>query len=139
MSGKGHKGKTIGKGFKTANRPGIKGRSAGKAGSTVTGPVPRMLGLCRRAGKVLSGDTAVEKSVLRNEVKALVMARDAAPRSKEKYIRLAEEKSIPVFFYASRDELGKLLGKPPRAVVAITDEQLARGVAGAMERGDAGL
>jgi len=105
----------------------------------VTGAVQRMLGLCRRAGKVLSGGTAVEKSILRNEVKALVLARDAAPRSKEKYIRLADEKSIPIFFYASRDELGKLLGKPPRAVVAITDEQLARGIAGAMERGDADL
>jgi len=105
----------------------------------VTGPVQRMLGLCRRAGKVLSGGAAVEKSILRNEAKALVVAIDAAPRSKEKYVKMADEKSIPVFFYASRDELGELLGKPPRAVAAITDEQLARGVAGAMERGDAGL
>lgn len=105
----------------------------------MTGPAARMIELCRRAGKVLSGDTAVEKGIQRKKVKALLLAGDAAKRSKEKYIRLAEENNIPVFFYASRDELGKLLGKPPRTVVAITDEQLARGVTGAMERGDAGL
>jgi len=105
----------------------------------VTGPAWRMLELCRRAGKILSGGAAVEKSILRNEAKALVLAIDAAPRTKEKYVQMANEKSIPVFFYASRDELGALLGKPLRAVAAITDEQLARGVAGAMERGEAGL
>lgn len=98
-----------------------------------------MLEICRRAGKVISGDTAVEKGILRDEVKALLVAEDASARSKEKYTGLAEENRIPVFFYASKEQLGKLLGKPPRTVVGITDEQLARGIAGAMERGDAGL
>lgn len=103
------------------------------------GVVAQMLGLCRRAGKVISGDTAVRNSITKNEAKLLVIACDAADRSKVDFMQLAKQKNIPVFFYASKNELGILLGKAPRTVAAITDEQLARGIAGAMERGEADL
>lgn len=103
------------------------------------GGIAHMLGLCRRAGKVVSGDTAVRNSILRNEVKLLILTRDAAKRTQDNFLQLAKEKDIPVFYYASKNELGTLLGKAPRTVAAITDEQLARGIAGAMERGEAGL
>ncbi len=105
----------------------------------MTGRVEQMIGLCRRAGKVVSGDIAVRKAILSRKAKALVLAQDAAPRSKEKFIKLAKDNNIPVFYYASTIVLGDLLGKAPRAVAAITDEHLARGVARAMEGGDAGL
>ncbi|SFG49630.1 Ribosomal protein L7Ae [Desulfotomaculum arcticum] len=98
-----------------------------------------MLGLCRRAGKVISGDTAVRNGLLKNEVRLIIIANDAAIKSKDNYLLLAKENNIPAFCYASKNELGILLGKAPRTVVAITDEQLARGVAGAMERGDNGI
>ncbi|SFR01709.1 L7Ae/L30e/S12e/Gadd45 family ribosomal protein [Desulfoscipio geothermicus] len=105
----------------------------------MTGVVAQMLGLCRRAGKVISGDTAVRNGFLKDEVKLLILARDASERSKDDFVHLAKEKNVPVFYYASKNELGILLGKAPRTVAAITDEQLARGVAGAMERGEADL
>lgn len=105
----------------------------------MTGGIASMLGLCRRAGKVVSGDTATRQSILKNEVKLLILAGDTAKRTKENFIQLAEEKDIPVFCYATKNELGILLGKKPRTVVAITDEQLARGITRAMERGEAGL
>lgn len=98
-----------------------------------------MLGLSRRAGKVISGDTAVRNGLLRNEVKLILIANDAASKSKENYLLLAKEKNIPAFCCASKNELGVLLGKAPRTVVAIIDEQLARGVAKAIERGDNGI
>jgi len=97
-----------------------------------------MLGLCRRAGKVISGDTAVRNGLSRNEVRLMIIAADAAIRSKENFLLLAKDNNIPAFCCASKNELGILLGKAPRTVVAITDEQLARGVVGAMERGDNG-
>ncbi|WP_027363804.1 L7Ae/L30e/S12e/Gadd45 family ribosomal protein [Desulfotruncus alcoholivorax] len=105
----------------------------------MTCKIADMLGLCRRAGKVISGDTAVRNGLSRNEVKLIIIAGDAAVRSKENFLLLAKENSIPAFCYASKNELGNLLGKAPRTVVAITDEQLAQGVAGAIERGDNGI
>lgn len=105
----------------------------------MTGKLADMLGLCRRAGKVISGDTAVRNGLSRNEVKLIIIADDAAVKSKENFMLLARENNIPAFCCASKNELGILLGKAPRTVVAITDEQLARGVAGAIERGDHGI
>lgn len=101
--------------------------------------VAHMLGLCKRAGKVVSGDTAVCNAIAKNKVNLIIMADDAAKRSKDKFVLLAKEKDIPVFYYSSKNELGVLLGKNPRTVVAITDEQLARGITGAIERGESGI
>lgn len=98
-----------------------------------------LLGLCRRAGKVISGETAVQSAILKNEVKLLILACDASKRSQENFMQLAKNNNIPVFHYSTKNELGFLLGKAPRAAVAITDEQLARGIAGAMERGEVDL
>ncbi len=105
----------------------------------MTDVVASLLGLCRRAGKVISGETAVQNAFLKNEVKLLILAGDASKRSQEKFIQLAQENSVPAFCYSSKNELGFLLGKAPRTAVAIIDEQLARGIAGAMERGEVNL
>ncbi len=105
----------------------------------MTDAVANLLGLCRRAGKVVSGETAVQNAFLKNEVKLLILAGDASKRSRGKFVQLAKENSVPTFCYSSKNELGFLLGKAPRTVVAIIDEQLARGIAGAMERGEIDL
>ncbi len=101
--------------------------------------VAGLVGLCRRAGKVVSGETAVQNAFVKNEVRMLILASDASKRSQEKFVQLAKENSVPAFFYSSKNELGFLLGKAPRTAVAIIDEQLARGIAGAMERGEVNL
>jgi len=105
----------------------------------VTDAVANLLGLCRRAGKVISGETAVQNAFLKNEVRLLILATDASKRSKENFIQLAKEKNVPAFCYSSKNDLGFLLGKAPRTAVAVIDEQLARGIAGAMERGEVNL
>ncbi|KAF1084568.1 putative ribosomal protein YlxQ [Sporotomaculum syntrophicum] len=105
----------------------------------MTDAVANLLGLCRRAGKVISGETAVQNAFMKNEIKLLILAGDASKRSQEKFMQLAKENSVPAFCYSSKNELGFLLGKAPRTVVAIIDEQLARGIAGAMERGEIDL
>jgi len=105
----------------------------------VTDAVANLLGLCRRAGKVISGETAVQNAFLKNEVRLLILAADASKRSQEKFIQLAKENNVPAFCYSSKNELGFLLGKAPRTAVAVIDEQLARGIAGAMERGEVNL
>jgi len=105
----------------------------------MTDPIANLLGLCRRAGKIISGETAVRNSFLKNEVKLLILAHDSSPRSRENLLLLAENNGVPAFYYSSKDKLGNLLGKAPRAVVAVTDEQLARGVMKAIERGEINL
>ncbi|MEW5953529.1 MAG: ribosomal L7Ae/L30e/S12e/Gadd45 family protein [Bacillota bacterium] len=95
-----------------------------------------MLGLCRRAGRLTSGDQAVRKELARDKVKLLVLAEDASKRTNLAFNEIAQSRRIPVIICCSREVLGQILGKPPRSVVAILDEQFARGMLRASGRGE---
>lgn len=98
--------------------------------------VLNMIGLARRAGCVDSGDAAVRFSIGRRRARLIILADDAAVRTREAFERLAREAGIPLRLYGTKDNLGRILGKPARSVLAITGESLARGVVKAMERGE---
>ncbi|OAT85867.1 L7Ae/L30e/S12e/Gadd45 family ribosomal protein [Desulfotomaculum copahuensis] len=90
--------------------------------------VQRLLGLARRAGQLVSGDTAVRQTVNRGRAHLLVLAGDAAPRTARAFQELASAAALPVIIFGSRAELGCLLGCPLRAVAVVTDRHLARGI-----------
>lgn len=95
-----------------------------------------LLGLCRRAGKVTSGEQAVRKELAHDKVKLLILAGNASSRLVADYTSMAQSRMIPVIICCTRDLLGQILGKPPRSVVAILDEQFARGLLRASGRGE---
>lgn len=94
--------------------------------------VHRLLGLARRAGVLVGGDTAVRQTVNRGRAHLLVLAGDAAPRTARAFHELASTAALPVITFGSRAELGCLLGHSLRAVAAVTDGQLARGILAVM-------
>ncbi|MFZ5634827.1 MAG: L7Ae/L30e/S12e/Gadd45 family ribosomal protein [Bacillota bacterium] len=103
----------------------------------MAGTVLNMIGLARRAGHVRSGDAAVRSTIVRREARLIILAEDAAERTKKVFGRLAGDAGMPMIFYGTRDNLGRVLGKPSRSVVAITDENFARDIIRRMERGEA--
>ena len=58
--------------------------------------VLNILGLAQRAGRLLSGDFIVERSVKRQAYPLLIMAEDCAPNNAKKYIHLAETHKVPL-------------------------------------------
>ncbi|MFZ5646310.1 MAG: L7Ae/L30e/S12e/Gadd45 family ribosomal protein [Bacillota bacterium] len=105
----------------------------------MAGSVLNMIGLARRAGHVESGDAAVRSAVDRGKVILLILAEDAAERTRRAFGRLAGDAGIPLISCGTKEDLGKILKKPARSVVAITDKNFARGIVGALERGGAKL
>lgn len=96
----------------------------------------KMIGLGQRAGKLVSGDFAVKDALARGRVKLLVIAENAAERTRKELTGIAGSKNIPMISYGSKEELGSLIGKSPRSAVAFTDEQMARGILRTLERGE---
>lgn len=90
--------------------------------------VSRLIGLARRCGRLVSGEAAVREAVRRGRAGLLVLAEDAAPRTARSFRELARAGAVPVITCGSRDELGRLLGSTPRAVAAVIDEHLTRGI-----------
>lgn len=95
-----------------------------------------MIGLGQRAGKLMSGDYAVREALARGKAKLLIVAADAATRTRQELSEMAGLKNIPTITYGSKGELGRLIGKSPRSAVVFTDEHMVRGILGAWERGE---
>ncbi len=88
----------------------------------------RLLGLGLRAGNVVVGVAGVRAGLQRGQVVCVVLALDAGDRTREKVVRLAEAKQIPVLRGPVAAELGAVLGKPPVQAAGVTDPALARGL-----------
>ena len=87
-----------------------------------------MIGMSARAGKVLSGEFAVEKGVKTYKAYLLILAADASDNTKKKFKNMCEFYEVPLIEYATKDILGGAIGKEMRSMVAITDEGLADAV-----------
>jgi ribosomal protein L7Ae-like RNA K-turn-binding protein len=84
-----------------------------------------LLGLAAAAGKVSSGNTAVEEAFKKNKVKLLLLAGDCAENTINEYKKSAEKANI-CYYILDTAELGKSIGKPERKAVCITDNQFAQ-------------
>ncbi len=84
------------------------------------------LGLAQRAGQVSSGEAAADAVVKKGKAKLVLVAADAAEKTKDYFITLAEQKKIPWIECGRKTSLGAAIGKSPRSVAVITEENFAR-------------
>jgi len=87
-----------------------------------------LLGLAKKAGKVVSGDYAVKSAVKNREAKLLLVAGDTSNRAKKEYFYLADSNDIPIIEVSCKSDLGLIVGKSLRAAVAVIDENFARAI-----------
>ena len=83
------------------------------------------LGLATRAGKVVSGEFSVEKSVRQHRAKLVIVSEEASENSRKNFRNLCTYYKIPLYFFGSKEELGAACGKELRVSVAVEDEGLA--------------
>ena len=83
-----------------------------------------MLGLCMRAGKLLSGEKAVIQAVRAGGACAVVLDRAAAKNATKAVTDACAWHEVPLVL-APENELGYAIGKPGRMVAAITDPSFA--------------
>ena len=83
-----------------------------------------MLGLCMRAGKIISGEKACVQAIRMGGAYAVVMDKGAAKNATKTVTDACSYHEVPLIF-APEDELGFAIGKPGRMVAAITDPSMA--------------
>ena len=83
------------------------------------------LGLATRAGRVVSGEFCVEKSVRQRRARLVLVSEDASENSRKNFRNLCTYYKVPLYFFGSREELGAARGKEARVSAAIEDEGLA--------------
>lgn len=90
-----------------------------------------LLGLGARAGQLVIGVDAVRSALQGDRCRAVVLARNAGPRARDKVERLARARGLPVVQGPDAAALGTALGRPPVQAVGIRDRALAHGVVAA--------
>lgn len=87
-----------------------------------------LLGLCARAGKIVSGMDAVSDEIKRNKIKLLIVAEDASAKTVSNIKYLAEKKKIPIIRIGTMENNSKAIGKENRAIIGIKDKNIADGI-----------
>jgi ribosomal protein L7Ae-like RNA K-turn-binding protein len=90
-----------------------------------SGKVVSLLGLARRARKVVSGAEAVESAMRRRRARLILTAIDASAGSVEKIRALARATGTACYRLLSKEELGAAVGGAPRSCIVVTDSHFA--------------
>jgi len=89
----------------------------------------KLLSLARKSGRVVSGAETVHRSLASGAVKYLLVAADASAQTIERLIGWGMANEAKVYQVAlSVDDLGRVLGKAPRAVAGMRSGEISRAV-----------
>lgn len=87
-----------------------------------------LLGLCQKAGKLVSGEFSCENAVKKMQAKLVLVAEDASSNTKKLFHDKCTYRKICMVEFGSKEELGKAIGKDLRASIAILDAGFAEKV-----------
>lgn len=83
--------------------------------------ITSLLGLAQKAGKIASGELAVEKAVKSGQAKLLIIATDCSDATKKNYRDMTTYYNVELYEEFSKEELGACIGKVYRAALAVID------------------
>ena len=95
-----------------------------------------LLGLTRKAGKIVFGTEMVIDAIKKDRVKLLLVATDAAERTKKNFEMIAIEKKIPIRVIESIEEISKAIGQQNKAILGITDINFSKEMIKCIDGGD---
>lgn len=84
-----------------------------------------MMGLCMKAGRLAYGSDMCEEKIKNNQVKLLIVAKNASDNTKGKFENLCNSNGIDFMFFGTIDLISHSIGKDNKAIVAILDEGFA--------------
>ncbi|NLM39002.1 MAG: 50S ribosomal protein L7ae [Firmicutes bacterium] len=87
-----------------------------------------LLGLAQRAGKLVSGEDAVEAAIRRDKVHLLIIAADASGNTQTKFENMAKYRDIDFAVWGEKEQLGMAIGKARRAIIGVTDRGFAKAI-----------
>ncbi len=84
-----------------------------------------LLGIAKKAGKVASGEYMTETAVKERTALLVLVSADASANTKKKFYDKCTYRSIPIYLFGGKEELGHAIGKEMCASLAILDSGLA--------------
>jgi ribosomal protein L7Ae-like RNA K-turn-binding protein len=79
-----------------------------------------------RAGKLITGEENVMKTIRSQEAKLVIIAEDASSQTLKKALDKCQTYNISCMVIGSRDELGQSIGKDSIVILAVKDSGFAK-------------
>ena len=96
-----------------------------------------LLGLATRAGKTVFGTEACIQAINKNKIKLLIVAKNAAERTKKNFVDICNNKRIPLIEELSIEELSQAVGKDNKAVIGLKDANFSNEIKKIINGGEA--
>lgn len=90
------------------------------------------LGLCMRAGRIVSGQEACVDLIRRKEAALVLLDGSASENTKKRITDACHSHGVPGW-YLSENALGSSIGKKGRMVIALKDDGMARNLLSMLE------
>ena len=87
-----------------------------------------MLGLAKRAGKVVTGEEKCLKAIRSGNSRIVIIASDASPNTRKSITDSCKHYSVKYIEASLKAELGKYTGAESRAVVSVNDDNFAKAI-----------
>ncbi|MBE5860509.1 MAG: 50S ribosomal protein L7ae [Butyrivibrio sp.] len=92
-----------------------------------------LLGLCQKAGKLVSGEFSVENAIKSGTALVVLISLDASENTKKKFHDKCDFYNVKVADFGSKEKLGHAIGKEVRTSVAVTDAGFAKSLCEKLE------
>lgn len=90
--------------------------------------ITTLIGFAQKSNKVVSGTTTVKANFAKKNIKLIIISEDAPENTIQKWQKYCFEQSIPMIVMLTKLQLGLTLGKSPRYILGITDEDFAKAI-----------
>jgi len=82
----------------------------------------QIIGLAYKAGKLVTGEDKVLRMLKQNKLCLVLVAKDASPKTRDKFDRKAYFYKTPINLDYTCDELSQSIGKPMIKILGLTDK-----------------
>lgn len=79
------------------------------------------LGIARKAGKAVTGESMCENAIKSGKVHLVMIAEDASENTKKKFTDMSNARDLKKVIFGQKNNLGNALGKGDTAVICIID------------------
>jgi len=87
-----------------------------------------MLGFAKKAGKLIAGANAVQRSIFSGKCELVIATEDAGDSIKGKISRLCEENGISYIVFGNSMELSRATGEENKVIFSVEDLGFAKSI-----------
>lgn len=102
----------------------------------INNKITGLLGLATKAGKLTFGTESVKSTIIKKQAKLVIVANDAADRTKKNFTLLCEENKIPIRITQDIETISQSIGQVNKAVISIKDKNFSEGLIKIIDGGD---